>query len=95
MTRNAEASFTIDTFHFLVDHLQITPESKELQKEFELYQKEHPDNYDLQDMEDFAEEYGTEEGDDEKPRTINTYNGESALSQTLQYTTFKDRKSVV
>jgi hypothetical protein len=76
----------INLFHFLIDKLEITPESKALQKQFEQYEKEHPDDYYLEDMENFAEE---EKDKDTDVFTINSYNDEyNMLSQGIQYVGF-------
>ncbi|MEM0142516.1 MAG: hypothetical protein QXL94_00980 [Candidatus Parvarchaeum sp.] len=83
---------TIDLFHFLTNTLSITPESKKLQKMFERYEKEHPDNSYLNDMEDFAELLN----DEGEIHTINTYDDDALLSQVIQYVTFeKDDKNFV
>jgi len=88
--KNSEIIVYLDTFHFLVDRLHITPESEELEKKFEQYDREHPDDDYLQEMEDFANKIGENSG------TVNTYNGEDALDQTLQYVYFeKDGKYFV
>ncbi|MEM3215907.1 MAG: hypothetical protein QXS17_03260 [Candidatus Micrarchaeaceae archaeon] len=76
---------TVDIFHFLTNVLSITPESKELQKRFEQYEREHPDNSYLSDMEEFAEQ----EKDDGEIYTVNTANDENDFSQTIQYVTFE------
>jgi len=78
---------TIDAFHFLVDRLSITPESEELEKKFEQYDKEHPDDGYLQKMEDFANQENDE--DEGEVYTENTYNRDDILSQGLQYTAFR------
>ncbi|MEM3858862.1 MAG: hypothetical protein QXS81_05145 [Candidatus Micrarchaeaceae archaeon] len=76
---------TIDIFHFLTNVLSITPESKELQEKFEQYEKEHPDDSYLSNMEEFAEQ----EKDDGEIYTVNTANDENDFSQTIQYVIFK------
>lgn len=84
---------TMDVFHFLTDRLEITPESRELQKKFEQYDKEHPDGYYLQEMEDFAEQ---EKDEGSESYSDNSFNGENPLSQVIQYVSFqKDGKNFV
>ena len=85
---------TIDLFHFLADRLMITPESEELEKKFEQYDKEHPDESYLEEMEDFA----NQENDEDEGEVIieNSYERESALSQGIQYAIFhKNGKTFV
>lgn len=88
----SEVIVGLDTFHFLVDRLEITPESRKLESEFKQF-AELPGNEDkgwLELMEDFAKKY------DNESITVNTYNGEDAVNQTLQYTAFdKDGSSFV
>jgi hypothetical protein len=84
MTEQLDPELKIDAFHFLVDRLRITPESRELEEEFKRYVRE-PGNEDegwLALMEGFADKH------DKEALTENTYNGENAVSQKLQYTTF-------
>ena len=76
---------TIDLFHFLVNSLSITPESKALQKKFELYDKEHDDYY-LSEMEDFAEQ---EKDQDTPIISDSSYNNDIPLSQGMQYVIFE------
>lgn len=88
----SELDVSLDTFHFLADRLQITPESKKLEKEFKHFAElpKNTDKYWLELMEDFGSQF------DKEFMTNNTYNGDSALDQTLQYTVFdKDGKSFV
>lgn len=85
--KNSSLSISLDTFHFLVDRLDITPESEKVEKEFERFRK-LPENEDLGGYpaaEEFAEKYG------EDYSSVNTYNGEDAVNQTLQYTYFRKR----
>jgi len=86
---------TIDLFHFLADRLMITPESEELEKKFEQYDREHPDESYLDEMEDFANQENDE--DEGEVYTENSFNRESALSQDIQYTIFhkNDRTFVI
>jgi len=85
---------TVDIFHFLVERLRITPESEELEKKFKQYDREHPDESYLDEMEDFANQENDK--DEGEVYTENTYNRESSLSQGLQYTIFhKNDKTFV
>jgi len=91
-----EYGYTRNVFSFLSNHLTITEKSQKFQK---LYNKmyKNSDNSDLRDMEDFVEELSEKEmiQDDNylisgTPKVVNTYNGENALSQVLQYIPFYD-----
>jgi len=86
---------TIDLFHFLADRLMITPESEELEKKFEEYDREHPDEDYLEEMENFANQENDE--DEEEVYIENSYERESALSQDIQYAIFhkNDRTFVI
>ena len=72
---------TKSTYHFLLEVLSITAESLYLQKKFKALCKKNGDSSYLWDMEEFAGQY-------KEKQTVNTYNGECLLSQTLQYVTF-------
>jgi len=86
---------TIDLFHFLADRLMITPESEELEKKFEEYDREHPDEDYLEEMENFANQENDE--DEGEVYIENSYERESALSQGIQYAIFhkNDRTFVI
>jgi len=73
-----EIEYTRNVFHYLRDRLEFNPE---LDKEFQQFYKDN-DYYPLEAMEEFC---GQNEYDHQ---TVNTYNGECNLSQTLQFTTF-------
>lgn len=81
--------YTLDVFHFLSDRLDYDPDLDALFGEF---CDSREDTYWMQDMEDFpawlAENHGDEYGTSPDHCTINTYNNEDALSQTLQFTLF-------
>lgn len=79
---------TIDLFHFLADRLEMTPESERLENKFKKYYKEHPDDYDLSLMEDFADE---EKDPGTESYTENSYNNPDCdlLSQGIQYSMFE------
>ena len=67
---------SLSTFHFLNDRLDF---DAELQAEFDAFADERPDDGWLQLMEDFVAEREWDH------MTVNTYNHESALDQTIQY----------
>jgi hypothetical protein len=77
--------FTIDVYHFLNERLEYLPE---LDQMFQVFMDES-DDYWLSDMEAFYDHledcgYDVSEG----PYTVNTFNGEDALTQVIQYTIF-------
>ena len=84
-----EVIYTQSLFHFLREHLSVTKESRQLQKQFMKFatKGEHETECWLASMEAFMEELGI------KPNTTNSYNGESNLSQVIQYTTFEVNKT--
>lgn len=67
---------TLSTFHFLNDRLDF---DAELQAEFDAFAAERPDDAWLAIMEEFVADR------DWDHLTVNTYNHESALDQTIQY----------
>jgi len=69
---------TASVYHWLTAMLSIDDETKALEKEFYEY-AEANDDYWLTNMQDFAKMKNWDYS------TINTYNGDCALSQTLQY----------
>lgn len=73
---------TVSVYHYLLGHLEITDESEVHDKMFKAFCDSNDDYY-LTNMEDYAEKFT-------KTNTVNTYNGECLLSQTLQFVTFKD-----
>lgn len=80
-----------DVYHFLKEHLDYSEDAHRWNKKFQAYRRKNSDEYDLGLMEDFSKEhndgsaYQTEGG---AWNVVNTYNGESLLSQVLQYTVF-------
>lgn len=74
----------VDVFHFLSDRLDYAPE---LDARFHAWAAGSKEPW-LVDMEEFAkvEGWGHPFGPERGFITVNTYNGEDALSQTLQYT---------
>jgi hypothetical protein len=83
---------THSVYHWLLERLEY---DDEMQDRFLEFVEDRDDTYWLQDMEEFPEwlrERGHEvtglygDGD---PFTVNTYNGEDLLSQTLQYLYFE------
>jgi hypothetical protein len=91
-----EIDVTVSVYHWLYHQLGYDEYCDELQKEFEEFSKspEYKEEYWLSCIEGFIEK--TELKDGSKRFEIifseNTYNGESVLSQVLQYTSFIDRK---
>ena len=72
---------TLDVFHYLTERLEFLPE---MQQHYEEFVKDRPDTYHLEDMEEFAEEFGDIEGC-YLGGSFNTYNLEGeAISQTIQ-----------
>ncbi|MFA5307386.1 MAG: hypothetical protein WC365_08105 [Candidatus Babeliales bacterium] len=69
-------------FHYLRSFLHLTTEAKKLQKEYERYCKKHPNDYEIDNMENFASELG------ERVNVVNTYNYDTILNGTLQYAYF-------
>lgn len=70
---------TLNTFHYLADRLTYSPGMDAAFQEY----SQTSDGYHLEDMETWPETLGATE-----VYTCNTYNGESALDQTLQFTAF-------
>ena len=87
--RGEQPSVSKNTFHFLNEHLTF---SKTWQTKFKKFgdSKQYKDSYWLEIMEDFAKKYN--EGDDyviqEESHSVNTYNFDNCLNQTLQYVPF-------
>lgn len=76
-------SLTISLFHHLNEALHLTRLSEALDEEFKEFSKDREGSY-LEDIEAFIESIGAEEGYSE-----NSYNRDSALSQVIQYQTFR------
>jgi hypothetical protein len=76
-----------DTFHYLTNFLKLTPEAKQLQKQFEEY-AELPENKDegwFTLAEQFLEKLCKETEDSEYQGFVNTYNYDNLIYQVLQY----------
>lgn len=86
----AEIDVTLNVFHWLNARVTYDPA---MQRKFKAFcaRKANRDNYDLTNMEAFAESRSGTYG--EHPRVVNTYNGEDLLSQTLQYVVFTDAET--
>ena len=77
---------TLSLFHFLNDRLSYEAEADAA---YRAWADAREGTYDLQDMEEWVEEIGAAGlYGDGPPNTVNTYNGEDALSQTIQYVHF-------
>jgi hypothetical protein len=74
---------THNLYHWLEERLEYDEEMTDKFLKFSML-PENEDKYWLENMEDFAQVVG--DGD---VVTVNTYNGEDALSQTIQYTRFE------
>lgn len=79
----------VDAYHFLLNRLEY---SASLTRQLRKFARSDPEAYWLEIMETFPEHLA-EKGHDvaglygqDKPLTVNTYNGEDMLSQVLQYT---------
>lgn len=81
-----QITVTVNTYQWLVDRLEY---NAELTEAFEAFSAEQGDTYYLQDMEEWAREIGGAgiygEGE---PCTVNTYNHDNVLDQTIQFTYF-------
>lgn len=85
-------NITYNIFWYLTRFLDITPESKKYNAQFQKLYKKYPEKYDPDLMETFIGEL-MEVSDDIKcltSSTINTYNYDNLLSQILQYTAFEN-----
>lgn len=86
-----EAIPTINVFHYCRRHLEFAPEVDE---QFQVFDGKHDGSH-LSAMEAFPEQLEGEafglygEG---QPMTVNTYNAESALSQTLQFVLYSHER---
>jgi len=72
-------------YHYLVNFLEITPESEQLNESLKAFMADSTNSY-MQDAEDFIKTLECEEIHD----VFNTYNTDNILSQILQYTIFED-----
>jgi hypothetical protein len=98
-------NLSVSTYHFLVNHLEVTPASEKLNERFHKFMDKEEDRSYLADMEEFMDElfgkdsesvdiYGDEDG--RVGKIDNTYNYDNLLDQTLQYGFFrKDGKEFV
>jgi hypothetical protein len=78
---------TVNAYHWLRQRVEFDPEMDATFREF-ADAPEQADDYWLGIMEKFAEQ--RDSGGYEPSYTVNTYNGEDCLSQTLQYTVWSD-----
>ena len=81
---NETFMLTYDVYHYLTNFLEVTEETKKLQKVLEEYVNREESSSYLQDMEDFMK-YLVDEHDFESLGITNTYNYDNILSQGLQY----------
>ncbi len=80
---------SIDLYHWLLDRLEYAPEMDAAFNEFCDKPENEREHY-LGLAEAFGESRNLEPHD--RQFTVNTYNGEDALSQIIQYTVFKDHE---
>ncbi len=91
---------SVSTFAFLKDRVDYDPDLNRLYQNYSTarWRKDRPRYSELICMEDFTDAYLPERwacevrglyGDQSGPLTVNTYNHESALDQTLQYRFFE------
>ncbi len=76
---------TKSLYHTLNDVLTYAPD---MDAKYQQYDKDHPDDSYLETMENFASDVLSEDPDDTLRETGNSANGESALSQEIQYCFF-------
>ena len=76
-----ELDVTVSAFHWLTERLDYAPD---WQAKFDAFAEEHDNEHWLQDMEVFAESVADDF------QTVNTYNEDCHISQTLQFTVFED-----
>lgn len=83
-------SVTYSIYHFLCDHLEITPESERMNKQFKNYVKRNGDGWHYFDlMELFAKEYMTDTYDSIVDGNVHyTFNNETVLERDIQYCMF-------
>lgn len=75
---------SISTYHFLYSHLDITNESRSLDKEFNEFMENRKDTYYPDDMVDFAKRFANPEG------IINTCSFDNLLDHVLQFNFFEN-----
>lgn len=81
---NNEVMIRYNIYHYLTNFLEITNETKRLQKVLDEYVNREESSSYLQDMEDFIE-YLIEEYDFNSLGIVNTCNYDNIISQVLQY----------
>jgi len=98
--KDGDWSLKVSTYHFLTNHLDVTPESEKLNRDFRRFAN-RPENKDkpwLAVMEEWMEKlfpdqktlvdlYGSEDG--QITKVDNTYNYDNLLDQVLQYMAFR------
>lgn len=82
-----EVDISLSVYHYLINVLEVTKESEDLDSQFKDYMENSDKNY-LVDMEDFADLVSGLE----RIQTVNTYNYQNLLSQTLQYVLLSSNK---
>lgn len=82
-----EVSVTVDAYHWLVERLWY---DADMQRKFKRFSNraDNRDSYNLELMEQFPKFLKERGHRVSNVHTVNTYNGECALSQTLQFTSF-------
>jgi len=89
--RKGELDFipTLSVYHFLKERLEYNPE---LDEQYREYVEQEGLSLVLESAESFAQSIGGKGiyGDESGPLSVNTYNGEDLLSQTLQYVYWTD-----
>ena len=85
---DGEFTLSVNVFPFLSECLEF---DEDLQAQFDAFAEERPDDSWLSLMEEWADSFEDSRGlyGEGRPMTWNTYNGEDALSQVLQYTYFE------
>lgn len=83
--------FTVDAFHFLNSRVDYCKDAQALDAEWREYCRRHRSSGYPELMLDFIEVQGGRcPLGGESPTIVNTYNGDSALSQVLQFVTWHD-----
>jgi hypothetical protein len=77
-------------FPYLTNHLTVSPESRELQREFKRFMKQNEDDGWLSNMEEFAK-LNDDEDTEGRHGVDNTYNYDNLLGGTLQYASFTNK----
>jgi hypothetical protein len=83
---------TIDVFHFLLDRVDYAPEMDMAFREFALAPEREREPW-FTCLDEWLDDIGAENPDrysGGEPIVVNTYNGEDALSQVVQYTVFRN-----